>query len=124
MVLAMSHLSRHVKYLQGTAHLVLKGFNENQCILDSRMEQTQAERLHFELKNLEISIQALQQDIEDIKKEVNLVSVDFRYWLIFCMHVIICIVASPSDKSKAPLLQYICYCTVATATYMLYTATQ
>lgn len=73
--LALSHLTRHIQYLQSTAIVLIDGITTNQHILDSRVENLKAQELQREVNCLEDSVLSLQQHIIHLRCEVDSVSV-------------------------------------------------
>lgn len=74
MALAMSHLARHIQYLQSTAVVLIKSVTTNHHILDSRVEKVKVQELQNEMDCLEESVLQLQQHIFRLRCEVDSVS--------------------------------------------------
>lgn len=70
----MSHLTRHIQYLQSTAIVLIGSITTNQHILDSRVENVKAQELQREINFLEDSVLGLQQNIIHLRHEVDSVS--------------------------------------------------
>ena len=68
MVVTVSHLTKHIQYLQTTVDTLVH--NNDRRHLDWRMEHVKAEELLCEMKSLEDSVDGLQQRVLHLRIKV------------------------------------------------------
>ncbi|CAI8046118.1 Ankyrin repeat, SAM and basic leucine zipper domain-containing protein 1, partial [Geodia barretti] len=72
-VMAMSHLKKHIQYLQATCHLLIKSMNHNHSTY-WRMDSASTQELFCEARNLDSTVSGLQKKVSQLKDEVQRVA--------------------------------------------------
>ena len=68
--MAMSHLKKHIQYLQATCHLLIKSMNHNHSTY-WRMDSASTQELFCEARNLDSTVSGLQKKVSQLKDEVS-----------------------------------------------------
>ena len=93
-VMTLSHLTKHVQYLQATSNMIVGSIKNEGRPLDMRMEDVKAQQMLCEVKRLEESIEGLQQHVLNIKHQLQDASTQYHrritYAAVFSACAVVC----------------------------------